>query len=189
MHRTTIMPSNETVCKICLLGDFAVGKTSLVRRFVYDEFEANYQTTIGVHITQKKVLLEPPLAIPVRMIIWDLMGGKPFLSVNKAYYRGASGALLVADLSRPHTANSLLECWASFSEVNPQAQGLVLLNKVDLVRSSEEAHQLAMDISKRLGLHTFLTSALTGENVERAFLSLAERISSVKHISSRPASP
>ena len=93
--------------KVCLLGSFAVGKTSLVERFVHNRFDEKYLTTIGVKISQKAL---PPIEskrdrqmIQHTFLIWDIAGLEKFDSVEMSYFRGAAGALVVADLTRPET--------------------------------------------------------------------------------------
>ncbi len=162
--------------KICLLGDFAVGKTSLVRRFVFDEFQADYKATIGVHVSQKQVSLPGPSTRHITFIIWDLVGGEPQSPVTVAYYRGSAGALLVADISRPQTIERLGLYLAAFRQVSPQAHAVVLLNKVDLLDTPDEAQTYAQYLKEQYGLPIFLTSARTGMNVERAFLALGEQL-------------
>ena len=88
---------NELKKKICLIGAFAVGKTSLVRRFVHSIFSEKYHTTVGVMIDKKQVNVN---GLPVDLIIWDLHGEDDFQSVRMSYLRGASGCFYVADGTR-----------------------------------------------------------------------------------------
>ena len=91
--------------KICLLGGFGVGKTSLVSRFVHSIFSDKYLTTLGVKIEKKAVTVEEK---SVELIIWDLHGDDEFQKVNMSYLRGASGYLLVADGTRRHSIDTAL---------------------------------------------------------------------------------
>ena len=94
--------------KVCLLGDFAVGKTSLVRRFVYDLFDDKYVSTIGVKVSRKTVILtRDDDIVDLTMMLWDLAGGEEFAHMRASYLRGAAGALMVYDVSRPETLSSL----------------------------------------------------------------------------------
>ncbi|NOX62064.1 MAG: GTP-binding protein [Chloroflexi bacterium] len=156
--------------KICLLGDFAVGKTSLIRRFVYNRFEEEYLATIGVLVSRKEVIL--PHGI-VNLLLWDLAGGETFVHMEEAYYRGAAGALVVADITRPDTFGLLNVYATSFLAINPQAALVFAINKVDLKEDFTEASKRAQDLSARWGAPHFFTSALSGEQVQTAFVTLA----------------
>lgn len=120
--------------KICLLGAFAVGKTSLTDRFVYGRFEEKYLTSVGVKISQK---LMPPVQAPSggRMVqhaflIWDIAGLEKFDHVADNYFRGAAGALAVADLTRPETIDDLKRFATRFRFVNPEAKLILVGNKL-----------------------------------------------------------
>ena len=90
--------------KVCLLGDFAVGKTSLVRRFVYDLFDDKYISTIGVKVSRKTVsLARDDDIVDLTMMLWDLAGSEEFSRMRASYLRGAACALMVYDISRPET--------------------------------------------------------------------------------------
>ena len=89
--------------KICLLGDFAVGKTSLVQRFVYALFDDKYISTIGVKVSRKTVVLpREDEVVELTLMLWDLAGSEEFGRVRASYLRGAVGAVLVCDVTRPH---------------------------------------------------------------------------------------
>ncbi len=177
---------HNTYYKICLLGEFAVGKTSLVRRFVYDEFRENYQATIGVHITQKTVILPEPRGEELTLVIWDLAGGTPFSPLSISYYRGAAGALLVADLTRPTTVERLHEYARAFLDTVSRAPLVILLNKADLFTDEAEIWHQMSRVAAAGAAPVLVTSALTGLNVEEAFLTLATHI--VEHVHA-PHSP
>ncbi len=156
--------------KICLLGDFAVGKTSLIRRFVHNEFSENYLTTIGVHISKKEISLESGSLV---LIIWDLAGNDGFQRTAASYMVGAAGAIFVGDLSRSETINSLPSQISSFKSANPDASFVVALNKTDLMPHPVDANEIASKAGLPDGLSIFLTSCKIGENVEDVFSSLA----------------
>ncbi len=86
--------------KVCMLGAFAVGKTSLVQRFVHSIFSEKYKTTLGVKIDKKSIDIDDA---PVELILWDLAGEDEFMKVRNSYLRGSAGYLLVADGTRPET--------------------------------------------------------------------------------------
>ena len=95
--------------KICLLGDGAVGKTSLIRRFVVDEFRDKYISTMGVKVMKKNVFLKNPQR-DVTLMIWDIMGQQIFTPVFKRYFKGSDGVLIVCDITRKETLKHI-ESW------------------------------------------------------------------------------
>jgi len=159
--------------KICLVGDFAVGKTSLIRRFIDREFSDRYLTTIGVKISRK--LIELP-SMSVQLVIWDLEGHTRFREISASYLQGASGAIVVADASRQDTVEALPNRLHGFLTVNPRSNVAIALNKSDMVE--ERALQYLLQRIEPLGHHpqaiaVYPTSAKTGENVDRMFQELA----------------
>lgn len=161
--------------KVCLLGDFAVGKTSLVRRFVYDKFEADYLATIGVHVSRKEITLGEETQ-QVALVLWDLAGGETFSQMEEAYYRGGAGALLVADVTRPDTFRILNTYATTFTRINANASLTLAFNKSDLLPDLAEHRRTMEELSVRWGAPFFLTSALDGRNVEETFRALAKRV-------------
>jgi small GTP-binding protein len=162
--------------KVCLLGDFAVGKTSLIRRFVYNKFTTDYQATIGVHVSRKEVVLEGAVSKRVGLVLWDLAGGETFSQMEEAYYRGGAGALLVADIMRPGTFGMINTYATTFTQINPRAALVIVFNKVDLMPDVGEIERRAEALSARWGASHFFTSALTGVQVEHAFRKIAELV-------------
>jgi len=166
--------------KICLLGSFAVGKTSLVERFVYNRFDEKYLTTIGVKISQK--VLSPAQNsksgqyIQYTFLVWDIAGMDKFDAVVENYYRGSAGALAVADLIRPETIGQLHDICDRFLSVSPGAQLQVLGNKLDLFEQEGETISLLKNMVSAFSTDYLLTSAKTGEKVEEAFLTLAKKM-------------
>jgi len=163
--------------KVCLLGDFAVGKTSLVRRFVEGIFDEKYLSTIGTRISRRALTLERAgQAVELTLLIWDLAGGERFSQVMESYYRGAAGAMLVCDLTRPETLKALRDYAEDFWSVNPQAPLVLVGNKVDLTDQRALSDQDLATIAGQCQAPWFTSSARTGENVERAFRLLGERM-------------
>jgi small GTP-binding protein len=168
--------------KICLLGSFAVGKTSLVERFVYDRFEEKYLTTLGVKISQK---LMPPVqdtdSSQMRQhsfLIWDIASQEKFDSVAANYYRGASGALAVADLTRLETIGELEKICKTFLSISPRATLVILGNKKDIFQEDEATLSELQKLAAGYSTEVLLTSAKTGEQVENAFERLSNKIGS-----------
>lgn len=162
--------------KICLLGDISVGKTSLIRRFVEGRFDETYLSTIGVSVSRK--VLSVALAAEqasLTLMIWDLAGGEKFDKVARSYYLGAAGAILVCDITRPSTAESLPAYARNFWEVNPGAPLLLLGNKADLEDQRAVSDEQLEALAERCSAPWFVTSAKTGAHVEASFGLLGER--------------
>jgi small GTP-binding protein len=159
--------------KICLLGAFAVGKTSLVQRFVHNRFDEKYLTTIGVKVSEKVL---PPLEnaaaggkVQHAFVIWDIAGLEKFDKVAVHYFRGAAGALAVADLTRPETIDDLHGFCDKFMQVNPGARLQVIGNKADIFEADKSVTARLQEAAEAFGTRVTIASAKTGENVEQAF--------------------
>lgn len=162
--------------KVCLLGDFAVGKTSLVRRFVYDLFDDKYISTIGVKVSRKTVTVpHDDGVVELTVMLWDLAGSEEFDRVRASYLRGASGAVLVCDLTRPETLDSLHRYVDELRAASPGAHVILAASKRDLVEPfppeglrSLTAEEVEAEGS-RLDAPYYLTSAKTGDEVVDLF--------------------
>ena len=159
--------------KICLLGSFAVGKTSLTKRFVHGIYTDKYHTTIGVKIDKKIVQIAD---YSVNLVIWDLAGEDELQKVRLTYLRGASGYLLVADGTRRETLNKALLLKDGAEAVIGEKPFILLLNKVDLDENWEIDPNLINDYVQKKWL-IMATSAKTGHGVEEAFNMLASKMS------------
>lgn len=164
--------------KIVMLGDFAVGKTSLVKRFVYDAFDDMYLTTLGVKVTKKEIHIEDNgNRVEVMLLLWDIGGHGRFSEISMNYLKGAGGAIIVSDLSNADTMKHIQDHISLFHEINPGGKFFVALNKADLV----DAEKSGSDYIKKYLDHpascpddvVFLTSAKTGNNVETLFHTMA----------------
>jgi len=155
--------------KVCMLGAFAVGKTSLVRRFVHTIFSDTYQTTVGVNIEKKEIIIEDK---QMDLIIWDLHGEDDFQTVRMSYLRGASGCIYVVDGTRKNTLDVATCLHERAIEAIGRVPVVFLVNKSDL-KTSWEVPQNNLDTLQKRGYHFFETSAKTGAYVESAFHHLA----------------
>ncbi len=156
--------------KVCLLGDFAVGKTSLVRRFVYNLFDDKYLSTLGVKVSRKNVVL--PLrnqVVDLTLMLWDLAGSEEFSEIQASYLRGAAGSLLVCDMTRSDTLSSLQKYAARLRRVNNAAAIVIAANKDDLREQHLVTAEQVREITHSLDAVCFFTSARSGQNVEEAF--------------------
>jgi len=158
--------------KVCMLGAFAVGKTSLVQRFVNSMFSERYKTTLGVKIDKKQMVIEDQ---DIDMILWDLAGEDEFMKVRSSYLRGSSGAILVADGTRPETLETAVELNHKVNREVGYIPFLLLINKSDL-KKDWLLHQERIDQLKELGWDIIDVSALDNDNVEYAFQKLASEI-------------
>lgn len=159
--------------KICLVGDFGVGKTSLIRRFVQGLFSDQYLSTVGVKISRKT--LE---SANLQLLIWDLEGHTKFKSIAPSYLQGSSGVIIVADVSRIETVERLSEHANLFLSVNPKGILAIALNKSDLLEP-EKLNSLVKIVEDK-GLNPagglYLSSAKTGSCVNQIFEGLADKI-------------
>ena len=162
--------------KICLVGAFSVGKSSLVRRFVHEVFDDRYTTTLGVKIETREVDLDSG---EVKLVIWDMEGAdgsdnetELVTSRMQAYLRGVNGVLLVADGTRAVTVDTAQRLHLWLKQSRPWVPVIMLLNKSDLQDIWQLDEERMQALSKSMECHT--TSALSGENVEHAFKQLAQ---------------
>lgn len=167
-----MMERNIIQKKICMLGTFAVGKTSLVQRFVKSIYSDKYHTTVGVKIDKKMLDLEGQ---QMMMLLWDVEGAESAHELRKSYLRGAAGYLLVADGTRHDTLYRALEIQTRAQETIGAVPYVFLINKSDLVDQwSIEERELEALVQR--GWHVIRTSAKTGTGVEEAFLALARKM-------------
>lgn len=159
--------------KICMLGACAVGKTSLVRRYVKGIFNEKYLTTVGVKVDQKDLTIE---GRELRLMLWDIEGQDEFQQLEASYVRGASGCLLVADGTRKKTLDKVLEIYRRVVEVLGQVPiVLLLINKTDL-RDQWEIEESRLTELAAQGWKIHQTSARDGSGVEAAFLDLGRLV-------------
>ncbi|MGK7926935.1 MAG: Rab family GTPase [Spirulina sp.] len=164
--------------KICLVGDFSVGKTSLIRRFVDDEFKDEYLSTVGVKLSQKVVNLQGEGGEDRRvdLFIWDIEGQTQFKGIAPSYLQGAKGAIIVADVKRQETIEHLRDHLDLFFKINPKGWVIIALNKSDLI--SEEKIEKLLNLNQfqtdyPRAIATYATSAKTGKDVNEIFHELA----------------
>lgn len=163
--------------KICLLGDAGVGKTSIIRRYVYSTFDEAYVSTIGTKVSTKVLHVdEGGKRVIIKLLIWDLMGNPRFRRVRESALRGAKGAVVVCDVSRGETQENVEEWAASIYESVGDIPWIILANKSDLVPPGGAGWEDVRARAERYGVPYYFTSAKTGENVNDAFHMLASMI-------------
>lgn len=155
--------------KVILVGNFGVGKTSLTRQFVYQKFADEYLTTLGVKIDKK---IMPLGEAQVNLIIWDIAGEVSQTKVPKSYYLGANGVIYVFDLSRPSTFKHITEDLEYIQQLLPNVPYILAGNKKDLLTEEE----LKNTINELPLPCEYLTSARTGESVEKMFQDLTKKM-------------
>lgn len=160
--------------KVCIVGEFAVGKTSTIERFVNQQFSEKYLTTVGVKIDTQEIELTD-LGVVQKLVLWDVAGTNQFGAIEFSYLRGAAGIIYVADGTRSDTINVALNLKTSAEEKYGALPFIFLINKCDLQRdwdcSPEAIDRLRSDVD-----HVFITSAKTGEAVGEALEALASDI-------------
>lgn len=157
--------------KIVFLGEGAVGKTSLVGRYVYDSFEGDYLATIGTDIHVKKVHVDNT---SVKLVVWDIAGQDDFAQLRKAYYQNATGAFFVFDTTRPETIGRTDEWMSALNGVTGDIPLVLLENKVDLESNIDPA--VVKKVAKKHKLIHVQTSAKEDTNVEEAFTEVTRQI-------------
>lgn len=159
--------------KVCLLGDFAVGKTSLVQQFVKGRFDDKYLSTIGVKISRKTLTRLPHT---VNLLLWDLAGGNEYDDPESGYLHGAAGAIVVCDLTRHDTIYSLERYTEQVGRFNANAAVVIVANKLDLPEDRTISEEELNNLSQKLPYPLILSSAKTGVGVNESFESLLSQM-------------
>ena len=164
--------------KICMVGAFGVGKTSMVDRFVQGIYSDKYHTTVGVKI-DKKVVQHP--AGDINLILWDLAGEDALTTVRPAHLKGASGYILVMDGLRRNTLEVAIDLHGRVSEAVGAVPFVCVVNKADL-RETWEIQQSDLDNLVSRGWSVVETSAKTGAAVEGVFRTLTDAMMQEHHV-------
>ena len=166
----------DKIIKLVAVGDGAVGKTSLIRRWAENKFEKTYLKTLGVDITDKSIKLENGKKI--KMVVWDLAGQESYKSYRSAFYHGTEAIMIVADVTNPATFDNLPSWVEEISKyVGIKVPTIFLANKCDLTDQRKVLLPQIHQVAKHIGLkkdQIFETSALEGINVHEAFTFLAQ---------------
>ena len=178
--------------KICLVGEQGVGKTSLIRRYVLDQFDDRYVRTLGAKVEKKSMRIAVPERdglIDVNMAIWDLIGHSGFRQLlGDSFFNGAQGILAVADLTRRATLPVLTGWVRAVEGVAGKIPIVLVANKADLVAEAQFGETELADLAKTFDCTYVLASAKSGLNVEDAFLRLATQIAKAR-MPSKPIVP
>lgn len=178
LKRTSKVESKHFKRKVLLIGDGAVGKTSLIRKFVTDKFDDKYIATIGTKVTKKELELKgPEQNIFLTMMIWDVLGQKGYTSIQAASFKGADGVILICDFTRLETLKSLEEYWIPNIGDNLSKMHYVFAaNKSDLKDKAQFSMDDVQMIASKYSSKIYSCSAKSGENVEDLFLSLGNML-------------
>ncbi len=167
------LPKGQFTAKLILNGDFKVGRTSLIRRFVENKFSDAYISTIGVEISKKSVVMDEDTSI--NFVLWDIGGQIGSMApYRQRFYEGASAAFIVIDRTRPNNLESVKKWYKDIkASVSREIPVVIVGNKSDLQEEIVISEEEIKVVAKQLGFHHILTSARTGENVNEAFLYIA----------------
>jgi small GTP-binding protein len=170
--------------KICLVGEQGVGKTSLIRRYVLDQFDDRYIRTLGAKVEKRSMRVAVPERggqVDINMAIWDIIGHTGFRQLlGDSFFNGAQGILAVADLTRRDTLPVLTGWIESVESVAGKIPVVLVANKADLVAEAKFGDTELADMANTLNCTYLLASAKTGQNVEEAFLRLATQIAKAR---------
>jgi small GTP-binding protein len=161
--------------KTLILGDSAVGKSSLLIRFERDEFSMDSEMTVGVDFIQKDMVVHGTL---MSLRIWDTAGQEKYRSIVSSYLKGLDGIVFAFDLTNARTFSSVTS-WASFFSLhssNLHIPKVLIGNKSDLAHQRVITHEQGSKLAAQNNMTYFEASALTGVNVQQAFTHLAEKI-------------
>ncbi len=158
--------------KVCLMGDPGVGKTSLIRRYVYGVFSEQYLKTIGTNVYKKEITVDEKR---VTLMIWDIMGEETFRQLLKtSYFYGSEALIAVGDISRKETLDSLTD-WVDAAEgvIEKKVPVILVANKSD--REWDVDEDYLKDLAAGIGARDYvITSAKTGEKVNQVFEEIAK---------------
>lgn len=176
--------------KVVLIGDSGVGKSNLLSRFTRNEFCLESKSTIGVEFATRTLQVE---GRTIKAQIWDTAGQERYRAITSAYYRGALGALLVYDVTKPTTFDNVSR-WLKELRDHADSNIVIMLigNKTDLKHLRAVATEDAQSFAEKEGLAFIETSALEATNVEKAFQTILGdiyRIISKKSLASDESAP
>ena len=159
--------------KICMIGDFSVGKTSLTSRFVENIFSEKYLSTVGVKVDSKEVQINSDISI--KMMVWDIAGKDSFSTLDDNYLKGSSGYMLVADGTRQNTIGTAIKLQQHTEELLGPLPFCMLINKNDL-KDEWQFTAADHDIVQSKNWTYYETSAKEGKNVDAAFFALGKML-------------
>lgn len=169
-------PKTEQIYKLIVIGDPAVGKTSLLTKFASNKFENEYLPTVGVNIVKELVNLKVQGgSTEVNLLIWDIAGQPQFYMLHKPYFNGADGMMLVFDITRSSSFSNVNNWYNTAVKYGLSGVPRILVgNKIDLKEERKIIQPMADHLSEKLNAPYFETSAVTGQNIKLVFEKIAE---------------
>ena len=169
------MSIRDYIFKICICGDFAVGKTSLIKNYIEKTFEAEYKPTLGCDLFKKDIVIEhSSKKFHCRLVFWDIAGQEKYEHIRSLYFKGCRGALFVYDATRLDTYENI-DVWMKDFKGNviEDTSYILLGNKIDLDNERVVSEDQGKKLAEKIGAAVFLeTSEKTGEKVNDAFRSM-----------------
>ncbi|OHS94812.1 small GTP-binding protein [Tritrichomonas foetus] len=166
--------SNSFHCRVVIIGDASVGKTSLLNQLIDHNFQEYEQSTIGANY---QLYVEEIDGTKIEIQIWDTAGQEKFKSLGPIYYRNSLGAAVVFDVTNRKTFDDLSEWITSFTEVAGTDTTIVIVaNKTDIVERQQVEFDEVKEWAESNGYMVFATSAKTGDGVTELFRALARDI-------------
>jgi len=167
----------EMIFKIIVVGDPAVGKSSLLRKFSSEKFETEYIPTVGVNIVKEQIAIKDNNGkdISVSLMLWDIAGQPQFYMLHRPYFNGADGIMLVYDITRSSSFSNINNWWQTCVKYALSSAPRILIgNKIDLKDERKIIKPMAEHLSQKISAQFYETSALSGENVKALFKKMAE---------------
>lgn len=169
--------TNSSDIKVTVIGEGAVGKTSLIRRWAEGMFEKTYLETLGVDITDKIIQIDN---FVFKMVLWDIAGQERYKTFRNAFYSGTQGVIIVADITNPASLDAIPNWKEELNQyTNKNLPSVLLVNKADLIDDRNVGSKEILKVGRLLGIPDnciYETSALFGQNVENAFQMMARLV-------------
>ena len=160
--------------KYIIIGDSAVGKSNILTQYVYEKFNEEFQSTLGVEFAAKNTVIDNKI---YRIQIWDTAGAENFRSITRAYYKNSVCAFIVYDITKRETFENVQVWLDDIKNQCPQTVLLVLVgNKLDLENERQISYEEGESFAQKNNMYFFETSAKTGVNIENLFLKSVETI-------------
>ena len=165
--------TNDFIFKICVIGDGAAGKTSLIKRFTQGSFNKDYIKTLGAQFSRYEKIVGEDKKIRARLFFWDIAGQQEFKFMRPTFYNGAKATIVVYDLTREDTMRNVTDWIDDISNYCGNLPTVCFGNKSDLIDEDSYDGAEINKIAKDRGfLEFYLTSAKTGKHVQDAFNSI-----------------